>query len=32
MKTTNINLLQLLKEKKQKEELLRQAQLLGVKK
>jgi hypothetical protein len=32
MKTTRINLLQLLKEKKQKEELLRQAQLVGAKK
>ena len=29
MKTTTVNLLQLLKEKKQKEELLRQAQLVG---
>lgn len=32
MKTTSINLLQLLKEKKQKEERLRKAQLVGAKK
>ena len=32
MKATRINLLQLLKERKQKEELLRQAQLIGAKK
>jgi hypothetical protein len=32
MKTTKVNLLQLLKEKEQKEELLRQAQLVGAKK
>ena len=32
MRTTTLNLLQLLKEKKQKEELLRQAQLVGARK
>ena len=32
MKTTTFNLLQLLKEKKQKEELLRQAKLVGARK
>ena len=32
MRTSNINLLQLLKEKKKKDELLRQAQLVGAKK
>ena len=32
MKTTTVNLLQILKERKQKEELLRQAQLVGAKK